>query len=656
MRVILHPSLGGRPRERVVDPWDVRMAKPATSRRRYAEFQERRREQASAAGGSSEARTRAEYARTYLAWLRPHRGRLAFILTLAAVSIVIDMIWPLASRYLVDEVLLSDRLPAAEKLRELFWFCGVVAALFVASSLLNLWRGFRMQLLNAKLAFALRSRLYQRILRLSLSEVTEMKTGGVISRLSSDVDAATGLLQQALLSPLLSTVRLIATLCIIFSLDWRISAVVLLSVPPIMLIQNLWIRRIRAIWKSMGQDRQDIDARVGEALGGLRVVRGFGRERREELAYAVGHHTVIRKQMLATGTQRAVALIWDLIMPLTQVTIMGFGGYLVIRGQATVGTLVAFQGYIWRLLDPVMSIASSISETQRGLAALERVKDVLDKPPEKPDRPGAVDAPLPVREIRFEGVGFSYRPEVPVISGFDLSVQGGSVVALVGPSGAGKTTVTDLVARFHDPGEGRILLNGVELRDIKLKSYRSLLGIVQQEVFLFDGTVRENIAYGRRDATDGEIQDAARRANADEFIARLPDGFDTLVGERGVKLSGGQRQRLSIARALLANPAILILDEATSSLDTESELLIQASLRELLRDRTTFVIAHRLSTIRHATQIVVLDRGRIRESGTHAELMRAGGMYKAMVELQRERPATEGEPALDWSAAQQRAE
>jgi len=280
------------------------------------------------------------------------------------------------------------------------------------------------------------------------------------------------------------------------------------------------------------------------------------------------------------------------------------------------------------------------------------VTDILEKKPEKPDRPGAVDAPLPVRELRFDDVSFSYQPNVPVISALELTVKGGSVVALVGPSGAGKTTVTDLVARFHDPVSGRILLNGVDLRDIRLKSYRSLLGIVQQEVFLFDGSVRENIAYGRRGASDREIEDAARRANALEFIERLPDGMNTLVGERGVKLSGGQRQRLSIARALLADPAILILDEATSSLDTESERLIQASMAELLRDRTTFVIAHRLSTIRNATQIVVLDRGRVRETGTHAELMQAGGMYKAMVDLQRERP--EGDSLdLDWAAAQE---
>jgi ATP-binding cassette, subfamily B, bacterial len=614
-----------------------------TSRKRFNAFQSTRAQ--TPPGVGDKPRDRVAYAKRYAVWLRPHVARLAFLFTLALIGIGIDVVWPLVSAYLIDRVILNPRLSVEQKLGQLTGFGVGMVGLFMFGSGLSWLRGLRQQLLNSRLAFQLRGALFHRILRLPMSELTEMKTGGILSRLSSDVDSTTGLLQQALLSPVLSTLRLIVTLGIIFTLNWRIAAAVMVAMPPILLAQNLWARRIRSIWKSIGQDRQEIDARVSEGLSGVRVVRGFGREQREERAYTLGHHTVIRKHMLAARAQRSVGLIWELIMPLAQVTIIGFGGYLVVKGQATLGVLIAFQGYLWRLLEPVMQIASSISETQRGLAAMERVFDVFDKPEEKPDPPDALPAPERVDELRFENVSFAYRPDVPVLRDFNLTVPGGNVVALVGASGAGKTTVTDLLARFYDPTAGRILLNGVDLRQIRLKSFRSLLGVVQQEVFLFDGSVRENIAYGRIQASDAEVLEAAQRANADEFIRRLPEGYDTIIGERGVKLSGGQRQRLSIARALLADPKILILDEATSSLDTESEQLIQASIDELLRDRTTFIIAHRLSTIAHADQIVVLDSGVIVEQGTHFDLLRRGGRYANMVARQSHRSLLE-EPAL----------
>jgi ATP-binding cassette subfamily B protein/subfamily B ATP-binding cassette protein MsbA len=280
---------------------------------------------------------------------------------------------------------------------------------------------------------------------------------------------------------------------------------------------------------------------------------------------------------------------------------------------------------------------------------MERVFQVLAMDKDKPDRPDARDAPSIVHEIRFEDVEFEYREGRPVVGDFSVVVPGGSVVALVGRSGAGKTTVTDLVARFHDPTRGRIVLNGTDIRDLRLRSYRGLLAIVQQDVFLFDGSVRDNIAYGRHDATDAQIEDAARRANAHEFIVRLPEQYDTFVGERGVKLSGGQQQRLAIARAILASPQILILDEATSNLDTESEQLIQASMATLLADRTTFVIAHRLSTIRRADLILLMEEGRIVERGTHEELMQARGTYYEMVRRQMESHGNE--PAVDFEPA-----
>jgi ATP-binding cassette subfamily B protein/subfamily B ATP-binding cassette protein MsbA len=297
---------------------------------------------------------------------------------------------------------------------------------------------------------------------------------------------------------------------------------------------------------------------------------------------------------------------------------------------------MAFQWYSFLLMGPVWNIVNSFSELQRSLAAMERVFEVLRMADDKPDRPGARPAPRHVRELVFENVEFAYNTGQPVVRDFNVTAPGGSVIALVGRSGAGKTTVTDLVARFHDPTSGRILLNGTDLRDLKLGTYRSLLALVQQDVFLFDGTVRDNIAYGGRDASEAEIEDAARRANAHEFIVRLPAGYDTIIGERGVKLSGGQRQRLAIARAILASPQILILDEATSNLDTESEQLIQASMATLLAGRTTFVIAHRLSTVRRADLILLMEDGRIIERGTHDELMSARGVYFEMVQRQLE--------------------
>src|SRR6266536_2996220 len=267
---------------------------------------------------------------------------------------------------------------------------------------------------------------------------------------------------------------------------------------------------------------------------------------------------------------------------------------------------------------------------------MERVFEVLGMEGDKPDRPDAVPAPSVVGEIRFENVSFEYRAEHPVVRDFSVTVPGGSVVALVGRSGAGKTTVTDLVARFHDPSRGRVLLNGADLRDLRLRTYRDLLAIVQKDVFLFDGSVRENIAYGRHEATNAEIEDAARRANAHEFIVKLPEQYETFIGERGVKLSGGQQQRLAIARAILARPQILILDEATSNLDTESEQLIQGSMATLLAGRTTFVIAHRLSTIHRADLILLMDDGRVIERGTHKALMKVSGAYYGMVRRQME--------------------
>jgi ATP-binding cassette subfamily B protein/subfamily B ATP-binding cassette protein MsbA len=448
-------------------------------------------------------------------------------------------------------------------------------------------------------------------------------------------------MQMAVVSPAVSLIRLLVAVVVLVTLNWRLALTALAIIPGVVLMSFTLARRVRPIYRSVRKDAEQIDGRVGETFSGIRVVRAFRRELRELLDYMQGRHTVLRKELFAHRRELFLWTSWGLLISGVNVVIVWYGGYLNIVGRASIGDIMAFQWYTFLLLNPVWNIVNSFSELQRSLAAMERVFEVLGMEGDKPDRPGALHAPPIVNEIRFENVEFAYREGIPVVRDFNVTVPGGAVVALVGRSGAGKTTVTDLVARFHDPTAGRILLNGIDIRDFQLASYRDLLAIVQQDVFLFDGSVRDNIAYGRNDATEAEIEDAARRANAHEFIDRLPDRYATFVGERGVKLSGGQQQRLAIARAILKSPQILILDEATSNLDTESEQLIQASMATLLAGRTTFVVAHRLSTIRRADVILLMEDGRVVERGTHQELMDAGGLYHDMVLRQME---SDGQP------------
>ena len=582
------------------------------------------------------SRSRREYLRDYLRWLAPHRGAIVGFAALAVAAAALDMLEPLFMRFIIDRVVLATGLEPGERLRLLNVAGGLFLLTIVGEHLFGAFKEQRQRLLDVQVMLDLRRALFDRFLRLPLPTLWEMKTGGILSRLTGDVDTTTGLLQLAIVSPALSVLRLLIAVGILLWLNWQLALAAMAVIPGAMVLSLIFARRIRPIYRSVRQDVERTDGRVGETFSGIRVVRGFGQETLELLEFLRGRHTIVRKELFAKRRELVLWTSWGLLVGVVNVVIVWYGGWLTVQGRASVGDIMAFQWYSFLLLGPVWNLVNSFSEMQRALAATERVFSVLAMDEDKPDRPGAVDAPARVLEIRFERVGFEYRAGVPVLHDIDVTVPGGSVVALVGRSGAGKTTMTDLVARFHDPTQGRISLNGLDLRELRLRSYRDRLAIVQQDVFLFDGSVRDNIAYGRLAATDAEVEDAARRANAHEFIVRLAQGYDTTIGERGVKLSGGQQQRLAIARAILADPQILILDEATSNLDTESEQLIQASMADLLAHRTTFVIAHRLSTIRRADLILLLDDGRIVERGTHESLMAANGRYADMVRRQAE--------------------
>ena len=589
---------------------------------------------------------RREYLREYGRWLWPHRYSIASVFVLALVITGLQMIEPLFMRFIIDRVLLSSGLDQAARLVRLQLAGAAFLSVILARSLINVLKDYRQKLLNIRVMLSLRQSLYDRLLHLPLPKLWDMKTGGILSRLTGDVETTTGLLQMAIISPTISVIRLLIAMGVLVTLNWRLSLLAMIVMPSTMLISFTFSRRIRPIYRTVRKDVEEIDGRVGETFSGIRVVRAFGRELRELVEFMRGRHTVLRKELFAHRRELVLGTSWGLLESGVSVVIIWYGGYLYIVGRASIGDIMAFQWYLFLLLGPVWNIVNSFSELQRSLAAMERVFEVLGIEDDKPDRPDAVDAPRVVDRIEFQHVEFEYRENRPVVRDFSVVVPGGSVVALVGRSGAGKTTVTDLVARFHDPTRGRILVNSVDIRDFGLRSYRSLLALVQQDVFLFDGSARDNIAYGRRDASDAEIEDAARRANAHEFIEKLPEGYQTFVGERGVKLSGGQQQRLAIARAILASPQILILDEATSNLDTESEQLIQASMATLLAGRTTFVIAHRLSTIRRADLILLMEDGRVIESGTHEALMNARGVYHEMVLRQMESAGRDVEQVL----------
>lgn len=577
---------------------------------------------------------RRAYVRQYVRQLWPYWKTVVVLLLISLATAGLEVIQPLFVRHIIDQILLPEDVAVSDKLSHLNQVGLIMLTAILVSQLLSVTRNYKQEQLNIRVILGLRRSLFDRMLRLPLETLSRMKTGGIISRLTDDVNTTTGLLQMAVISPTVAVIRLLVAVGILMFLNWKLALAAIGVIPCVMAISMMFLKRIRPIYREIRRDVSEVDGRVGEAFQGIRAVRTFQGELREEFDYAVGHHSIVRKRLFARRRELLLWTSWGMLLALIGLVIVWFGGYMNLRGTASVGDIMAFQVYTFMLLNPVWQIVESFSELQRSLAAMERVFEVLGTEPDKVDRPGAIPAPVAVDSLQFCDVSFAYEEGKDVLHGIDLDIQGGMTVALVGRSGAGKTTLTDLVARFYDPTSGAILLNGVDLRDFQLESLRHLFGIVQQEVFLFDGTIRENIAYGRPTAPLEQVIDAARRANCHEFIDRLEDGYESVIGERGVKLSGGQRQRLSIARSLLADPRILILDEATSNLDSESEQLIQKSLRELLRDRTTFVIAHRLSTITHADLIVVMEDGRIVDQGTHPQLLQRGGLYREMVQRQ----------------------
>ncbi|MEL6108561.1 MAG: ABC transporter ATP-binding protein [Planctomycetota bacterium] len=587
--------------------------------------------------------------------VKPHRSQILLALALLTFAIGLRLIPPVGTKLAIDSVLTDPAKPLPSwlasldipdgKMARLWWISAAVILVTVLATAVHLFTRWIATKTVNKTQITIRRRVFEHAIKLPLDRVYDLKSGGVASLIREDAGGVAELIFSMLYNPWRAVVQFIGSLIILVFVDWKLMVGGLLLLPIVWVTHRTWINRIRPLYRDIRKQRQKIDAGATETFGGIRVVRTFSRSRNESSKFVREGGLLVRQQLFTWWWTRIIETIWEVVIPLASTGLLLYGGYQIINGELTLGDLMMFLVYLTMLLDPLATIAGSAVGFQNNLAGLDRILDVMEVENELPTNPDAVHVNKVTSPGRIELLDVTFRypkTETEVLRSVSLEVSPGETVALVGRSGAGKTTLTNLIARFYDPSEGSIRLDGRDLREIQLESYRSLLGIVEQDVFLFDGTIAENIAYARRDCDVEELLAASSAAAAHEFIEKLEDGYDSVIGERGVKLSGGQRQRIAIARAILADPRILILDEATSNLDSESERLIQRSLEDLLRDRTAFVIAHRLSTIRGADKIVVLDDGGVVEVGTHDELMERGGRYGEMVRLQMSEPESMG--------------
>jgi subfamily B ATP-binding cassette protein MsbA len=557
-----------------------------------------------------------------------HRYRLLLGLLLLTVGRAAALVLPASSKFLIDEVLGKRR---GEML-------GTVALAIVAASVVQAATSF---LLSQTIGVAaqrqimrVRQRLHARVTRLPVGYFDSNQAGGLISRIMTDPDGLRNLLGNGLIQLLSSLMTAAFALAVLLYLNWRLTTITLLLLSGFGALMAFAFTRLRPLFRQRAELNALLTGHLAESLNGIRVIKAYGAEKREELAFARQIHRLFRNVAREITLSSAVGTSAMLIFAVISALLFFLGGRAILSGAMTLGDFVMFVFFIGLLIAPVVRLADSATQLSEAFAGLDRIRQLQAVATEEQDASARASVPKLTGNVEFEKVCFEYAPGLSVLKDVSFQARAGSTTALVGPSGAGKSTLIGLVMAFYQPLSGRVLIDGHDLAGLRLGDYRSHLGVVLQDNFLFDGTIAENIAYSRPRARREEIERAGRIAHCTEIVERLSAGYDTLVGERGVRLSGGERQRVAIARAILADPRILILDEATSSLDSESEALIQDGLRSLRQGRTTFVIAHRLSTIRSADEILVLEDGKIVERGTHESLLARAGLYRQLYDRQ----------------------
>lgn len=572
----------------------------------------------------------------YLQFVKPYKWQIAGTILIGLLKFAIPLLIPLLTKYIVDDIIGNEQLSSNVKIDKLYWIMGIMLFIFVVlRPPIEYYRQYFAQWTGTKILFDIRNQLFTHIQKLSFKYYANTRAGEVISRVITDVEQTKNFVITGLMNLWLDIATIVIAVVIMFTMDVKLTIVSLILLPFYAFSIKHFFGKLRTYTRVRSQALADLQSHLQERVQGMPVIKSFAIEDHELEVFSKQNKNFLDKAMQHTSWNAKSFAVVNTITDVAPLVVIGFAGYQVIQGQMTLGTMVAFIGFIDRLYNPLRRLVNSSTTMTQTLASMDRVFEFIDEKYDIDDEPNATELKQVEGKITFDHVVFSYdTDEMPVLKDISLEVKQGETIALVGMSGGGKSSLISLLPRFYDVTKGRILLDGQDIRSFKVRSLRDKIGMVMQDNILFSDSVRANILMGKPEATEKEVIAAAKAANAHDFIMNLTDGYETKVGERGVKLSGGQKQRVAIARVFLKNPPLLVMDEATSALDLESEHLIQEALEILAKDRTTFIVAHRLSTITHADRIVLIDNGEIAEIGSHNELMNQKGHYYRLYQVQ----------------------
>lgn len=572
----------------------------------------------------------------YMKFVKPYYWQIALTIFIGIFKFAIPLFIPVLIKIVIDDIIGAEALSDAEKLRQLYlWLGGTAIVFFLLRPPIEYFRQYYAQYVSNKILYDIRGYLYGHLQRLSLRYYANTRAGEIISRVINDVEQTKNFVMIGLMNVWLDVATILIAIIIMLTMDVSLTIVALLAFPFYAFSVKYFFGRLRDLTRERSQALANVQSYLHERVQGMSIIKSFALEKHEQKIFNNTNDQFLEKAIDHTKWNAKAFAVVNTITDVAPLLVIGYAGYQVIQGNLTLGTMVAFIAYIERLYNPLRRLVNSSTTLVQSLASMDRVFEMVDEEYDVTDKQGARELGRVDGKLEFHNVSFHYNDGgSEVLSNLNFTVRPGETVAFVGMSGGGKSTIVSLIPRFYDATEGTIRMDGHDLKDVTIHSLRDQIGLVLQDSILFSESVKENILMGKPDATDEEVIAAAKAANAHEFITNLPEGYDTKVGERGVKLSGGQKQRIAISRVFLKDPAILILDEATSALDLESEALIQDSLERLAHDRTTLMVGHRLSTITHADQILVIDNGQLAEQGTHEELLKKRGVYYKLFQVQ----------------------